>query len=182
MAVQDWGGDTPPTLPEGSCAALGNLPAVKCEAANSSKLKCDYTGGDDSRQVSFIYTCGVQMTPPTASQPPGGNAYVIEFVGPAACAAAGGGAKGMSWGTLTLILLPVAATLYLGGGVCCSRETLGRGVGILGARALMVHPPRSACRPPAARLPPASAQACPRVSCVGHLGPISVPRALGLCW
>lgn len=115
VAVQTWGDPAPPPpdFPSDSCAGLGDLSSAICQS-NVSSVACLFAGGDDGRAVSFQYQCAKTFTPPTASQD-GEGTYLISFAGPSVCSG-GGSAGGTSWGTLTLILLPVAVGLYLSGG------------------------------------------------------------------
>ena len=122
VAVQYWGGQTPPPTPlpdDDTCAALGTVTSGQC-SKNGTSLECSYTGGGQGRSVTFVYQCSQSAgAQPTASQPdPSGMHYVITFSGPAACAMAGGGtgSKGLSWGSLFLILFPVSVVVYLSAG------------------------------------------------------------------
>jgi len=115
----------PPRFPSDGCASLGAEGTRVCTSSEAG-LNCTYTGGKPGtsggpgRSVTFLYTCAHDYTPPTATQPnPVGQPlyYLLTFTGPGGCpgaALAGGG--GMSWGTLFLILFPIAIGLYVGGG------------------------------------------------------------------
>lgn len=122
-AIQSWGGQ-PPAIQD-TCAALGDFSTISCTnaatgAGAATTLTCAYSGGTNGRALDMMYICGPQYIAPTASQTSqsGGGTYALTFTGPAGCPAdpAAGGAQGMSWGTLTLILVGVGLVVYLAGG------------------------------------------------------------------
>jgi len=114
VAIQTWQDGVTPPFPSDSCGALGDYSTQQCTASSATSLQCTYSGGDQSRQVTFIYTEG-PLAPPAAQETQYPQ-YTVTFTGPLSSdgdAAAGG----LSGGSLFLILfLGVALPVYLGGG------------------------------------------------------------------
>jgi len=116
VAIQTWGTPFPTNpFPSDNCAGLGSLSQASCSKNGTDSVRCDYSGGDSGRDVTFVYACAKTMgDSPTASQD-GDMSYIISFSGPAACGTGGGGG-GLSWGSLTLILGPIFIGLYIAAG------------------------------------------------------------------
>jgi hypothetical protein len=90
VAVYSFGAPAPqpPILPQDSCAALGDRTTRKCTmAANYPRLQvvCSYAGGDGNRTVDIRYTCDGRYAS-YAQQQGAASYFVLDSVGPAACA------------------------------------------------------------------------------------------------
>ena len=87
-AVQSWGGTGT------TCAVIGDATQVACEAddqTNPTKgLKCTYSGGDDSRSVTFRWLCASDDSPPQVTAPQGSMSYTIAHQTKAGCASGSG--------------------------------------------------------------------------------------------
>ena len=88
------------TFPPERCAALGDETTAVCAAPDSSRVECNYTGGDGNRGVAVRYVCakGDSATTAAACDPATGACFV-EVRGRWACGAT---RKRDRWGLATL--------------------------------------------------------------------------------
>ena len=158
VALQSYGGGTPPSLPPETCAQLGSEATRQCTmsfppSAPGTKaepgLNCDFTGGAGGRSVSIAYKCSETDTEVKANQA-GQISYTIEIGGPASCGKLPPPAP-MSGGTLFLILFLVgcAAQTHTHALKCRRTQTRIDGVtqaggrhGLSGAAHFSTHRPR----------------------------------------
>jgi len=80
VAIQTWQDGVTPPFPSDSCGALGDYSTQQCTASSATSLQCTYSGGDQSRQVTFIYTEG-PLAPPAAQETQYPQ-YTVTFTGP----------------------------------------------------------------------------------------------------
>ena len=91
------------------------------EGGGGDGLQCHFTGGDGGRSLTIKYMCADEMDTTIGTDNPAGSVtYTLTLKGPAGCAKAPApkpqGAKGLSGGSLFLILFFVFSSVYFAAG------------------------------------------------------------------